>query len=296
MSSIDLAVQAFTNITAEDIKVLMAIEQTMNRYKYTPLETITAYSSLPDKEVEYRLKKLNDLGLLFRITSPYIGYSLSTAGYDCLAINSLVKGDVIKALGRTVGVGKESDVYDALTPKDERVIIKFHRLGRTSFKQTRRLRDYVKDRRRVSWLLQSRLAAEKEYRALKIVCSCEVSAPKPLWQNRHAVVMEMIHGEELFEFAEVPKPRNILKEILDNVKKTYCEAGIIHGDLSEFNVIVKDDGHISIIDWPQYVTVKHPNADSLLKRDVYNILKFFNRKYNVKMDLKRTLRFIKEEK
>jgi len=218
---------------------------------------------------------------------------LSTAGYDCLAICALVKANVIEALGKPLGVGKESDVYDALSPEGRRVAVKFHRLGRISFRQTRRLRGYIADRRHISWLYQSRLAAEKEFEALKIVYPHGVSVPEPIGQNRHVVVMGFIEGAELYRVPEVPNAEEVLDEILENVKIAYQKAKVIHADLSEFNVVLKPDFHILIIDWPQYIRTDHPNAEILLKRDVKNILKFFKRRFNIKRDLQTVLEYIK---
>ena len=49
------------------------------------------------------------------------------------------------AFGKSLGVGKESDVYDALAPSEKRVALKFHRLGRTSFKKTKIKRNYTSE-------------------------------------------------------------------------------------------------------------------------------------------------------
>ncbi|MEM3134644.1 MAG: RIO1 family regulatory kinase/ATPase, partial [Candidatus Bathyarchaeia archaeon] len=96
-----------------------------------------------------------------------------------------------------------------------------------------------------------------------------------------------------FRITELPSPEEILDEILENVRRAYIGAGVIHGDLSEFNVIINPDWHILIIDWPQYVRVSHPNAEMLLKRDLSNILKFFRRKYGLIRELEETLNYIK---
>jgi len=293
MSSADIAIKAFRRLEPEDFKVLLAIEIEMSRHRYVPEWDIPRVSGLPEKEVEYRLSRLDEFGLIYRWVGPYVGYALNMAGYDCLAINALVKANVIEAFGKPLGVGKEADVYDALTPSGEKVAVKIHRLGRVSFRQTRRLRGYIANRRHISWLYQSRLAAEKEFEALSLLYPCNVAVPKPISQNRHIVVMSMIEGDELSRFIEIPNPENILDEILFNVKKAYREAEIIHSDLSEFNVILKPDWHILIIDWPQYVRLNHPNAEYLLRRDVRNILKFFHRKFRVSRDLEETLRYIR---
>lgn len=105
--------------------------------------------------------------------------------------------------------------------------------------------------------------------------------------------MGMIEGAELAEYKEIPKPEKILREILRNARKAYLKAGVIHADLSEYNVILKPNGHILIIDWPQYVRMDHPNADELLARDVRNILRYFTRKYKLGAELEETTEYVK---
>ncbi|MCK4313158.1 hypothetical protein KAW04_00165, partial [Candidatus Bathyarchaeota archaeon] len=77
-----------------------------------------------------------------------------------------------------------------------------------------------------------------------------------------------------------------------SVRKAYLNAGVIHADLSEYNVILKPNMHILIIDWPQYVTKKHPNAQQLLTRDVKNILRFFKRKHMLQVKLNEALAYV----
>jgi RIO kinase 2 len=293
MSAAEMAVQAFSKLEPEDIRVLQAIELAMGNYRYVPEEVIPRFAKLASREVNFRLSRLGSMGLIYGWKGPYNGYVLNAAGYDCLAINAFVKAGVLEAFGKPLGVGKEADVYDALTPQNKRVAVKFHRLGRISFRQTRRVRGYIAERRHISWLYQSRLAAEKEFEALKLVYPCGVSVPEPIHQNRHAIVMGMIEGAELVHCVELPNAKEILEEILFNVRKCYLEAGVIHADLSEFNVIVKPDWHVLIIDWPQFVRKDHPNAESLLKRDVENMVRFFQRKFGLKKGLRDALAYVK---
>ena len=37
--------------------------------------------------------------------------------------------------------------------------------------------------------------------------------------------------------------------------------GLIHGDFNEFNILLKDDGDPVLIDFPQMVSISHPNAE-----------------------------------
>jgi RIO kinase 2 len=59
------------------------------------------------------------------------------------------------------------------------------------------------------------------------------------------------------------------------------KAHLIHADISEYNIILKPNGHLLIIDWPQAVKTDHANAAELLERDIKNVLTFFSRKFNV---------------
>lgn len=293
MSTAEVAVQVFRKLESEDLRVLQVIETAMSKHEFVPKELIAKFSKFSLEETAFRLSRLSKFRLIRQMRVPYVGYTLNYAGYDCLAINALVKAGVLEAFGKPLGVGKEADVYDALNPKGERIAVKFHRLGRISFRQTRRKRGYTTEH--TSWLFQSRLAAEKENQALKLVYPHGVAVPKPISQNRHVLAMGMIEGAELAECKEIPKPEKVLKEILRNVRKAYSKAGVIHADLSEYNVILKPDMHILIIDWPQYITKEHPNAQQLLTRDVKNILRYFKRKHMLKAKLKEALAYVTGE-
>jgi RIO kinase 2 len=296
MSAVDVAVGVYRELEPEDFEILQAIEEQMKNYEHAPIEAIHKQTKLAPQKVEYRLPILMKKELAQSWRGAYVGYSLTTAGYDTLAINALVEADVIEAFGKPLGVGKESDVYDALTPTKERVAIKFHRLGRTSFKQTKRKRDYtIKYSYTPDWHHQSRITAKKEYKALKLLHPKGVAVPKPIKQNRHVLVMSMIEGAELYLQTELQDPQATLTEILDNVRKAYKEAHIIHGDLSPYNIILQPNQHILIIDWPQSVTTKHATAKQLLKRDLKNVLTFFQRKHGLKNKLKCTFAYVTED-
>ena len=84
----------------------------------------------------------------------------------------------------------------------------------------------------------------------------KVSVPLPVGQNRNAVVMALIPAGP----HPVPAidPAATLDEILANVRAAY-RAGVIHADLSEFNILMEDNRCV-LIDWPQWMETSHPNA------------------------------------
>ena len=73
------------------------------------------------------------------------------------------------------------------------------------------------------------------------------------------------------------------------------KAKVIHGDLSEYNVILKPDGHILIIDWPQYVKTDQVNASELLERDLLNIVTFFKRRFKIKIQVQEVRDYVTGE-
>jgi RIO kinase 2 len=293
MSSAEVAVQVFKELESEDFRILNIIEAGMSKHEFVPIEQIQKYAKLPMERIDFTLGKLNKLGLTYRTKETYNGHTLNYAGYDCLAINALVKGGIIDSFGQSLGVGKEADVYDALNSAGKRIAVKFHRLGRISFRQTRRKRAY--SREHSSWLFQSHIAAEKEFEAMKLVHDNGVSVPEPISHNRHVIAMGMIEGAQLYKYKDVGKPEKVLKEILRNVRKAYLKAHVIHADLSEYNIILKPDGHLLIIDWPQAIKTDHVNAAELLERDVKNVLIFFSRKFNVEITVKEVCDYVTGE-
>jgi RIO kinase 2 len=290
MSSADVAVRVFRELESEDFRILNIIEAGMAKHEYVPIDQIKNFSKLPMERIEYTLGKLNKLGLTYRTKETYNGHTLNYAGYDCLAINALVQADVISSFGQSLGVGKEADVFDALNAEGRRIAVKFHRLGRISFRQTRRTRGYTREHS--SWLFQSHIAAEKEFKAMKLVYENGVSVPEPISQNRHVIAMGMIEGAQLSKYKDIGKPEKVLKEILLNLKKAYVKAHLIHADISEYNIILNPDGHVLIIDWPQAVKTDHANAPELLERDLNNVLIFFSRKFNTKLALQEACKYV----
>ena len=291
MSSAEKAAGLLTSIDPSEFRVLQAMELGMAQYEFVPVEMIAKFSGVSWDESIFWLRELDKKGLLWRQTRGYVGYILNYNSYDLLALNAFVRGEIIDALGMPLGMGKEADVLEALTPSGEGVAVKFHRLGRVSFRDIRRKREYMMGRRHVSWLYQSRLAAEKEYVALALTFNAGVHVPKPIYQNRHAIVMQRIEGSQLSEVASLDYPDVFLDEILENMQKAY-KAGIIHADLSEFNIIISKEGVVFIIDWPQYISSNHPNSEEVLERDVKNVLTFFSRKFRVKKNLDDALRIV----
>ena len=186
--------------------------------------------------------------LVAHANNEYNGYRLSYLGYDILALHTFLLRGVITSVGSQIGVGKESDIFEALDENGNEIVLKIHRLGRTSFRSVRRNRDYMKGKSKASWLYMSRLAAIKEYAFMKALYAHGFPTPIPFDQNRHVVAMSRVKG---FPMAQIKTGKmygaeNIF-EICIEILIRIAQHGLIHCDFNEFNLMIDDTGKFIFI-------------------------------------------------
>jgi RIO kinase 2 len=278
-----ISAEAVRDLQENDLRVLHALERLMKRYRWVPLDVLTRATGVGEKEVSFRLSRLLGFGMAKYEKVPYEGYSLVFTGYDALALHALSGKGTISALGPFIGEGKESVVYEGLGLG--RLVLKFHRVGQRSFQSARVKRGYMPEEGHVPWIFASAFSAEREFLALSRLHP-KVSVPVPVERNRHVVVMSFIPGMNLAR-CPVHHPAAVLDAILQQVREAY-RLGVIHADLSEFNVMMDGD-RCFLIDWPQWVEAGHPNAGEVLERDLRVILLYFARKYGIERSLTRAL-------
>ncbi len=278
MSLFQVLRNVFRNLDEDHFKILRIIEKNLKKYEIIPIEIIEKQSGLDKSSVEKLLKKLNYYKLVWCPRGKRKGYVLNYNGLDLLALRNLVRRNIIESIGKPLGVGKEADVYEGLSPSGQELAIKFFRIGRTSF------RGYEKKRPTLhqyhSYLYASIVAAEKEFEALKILNPKGVSTPEPIARDRHIVVTKIFRGVEIPSAQYIGNPLKILTRILDNIVRAY-EVGIVHSDLSVYNILVTPSEDIILIDWPQWIWRDHPMANIYLKRDLTNLIRYFKRRWNI---------------
>ncbi|AFZ73648.1 serine/threonine-protein kinase RIO2 [Natronobacterium gregoryi] len=258
-----------------DFYLLSGVEQGMRFSEWVQREKLPKFADLTEEEIDYRLERCLKRGLVEKKTIQYEGYTLQFEGYDALALRTLVQRETIGEFGSPLGVGKESDVYEVRSYKP--LALKYHREGYTNFREVHKERDYTADREHVSWMYTARKAAEREYDILEALYP-DVSVPRPIDQNRHAIVMEKMDGVELSRAKlEDEQVIGVLDLLLSELATAY-EIGYVHADMSEYNVFVGEDG-VTIFDWPQAVPTDHENASEFLRRDLRNLIGYFRRKY-----------------
>ncbi|XP_020776600.1 serine/threonine-protein kinase RIO2 [Boleophthalmus pectinirostris] len=280
-------------LSRDDFRVLTAVEMGMKNHEIVPVSLLSSIASLKHGGCNKILRELVKHKLVvYERTKTVQGYRLNYGGYDYLALKTLCARDVIVSVGNQMGVGKESDIFIVASPNGEQYALKLHRLGRTSFRNLKNKRDYHKHRRNMSWLYLSRLSAMKEFAYMKALYDRGFPVPKPIDYNRHAVVMELINGYPLCQVHELQDPPALYNEFMELIVKL-ANHGLIHGDFNEFNLMLDDQDHITMIDFPQMVSTSHANAEWYFDRDVKCIRDFFAKRFNYESELFPTFKNIR---
>ncbi|MGA2875493.1 MAG: RIO1 family regulatory kinase/ATPase [Nitrososphaerales archaeon] len=289
MSSAQQAAKSIRDLEIEDWSVLKALEKSMAIHESVPLLRLQKETGYYREQVEFRLSRLNYWGFVMK--SRY-GYIMNTAGLDLLALHSFVEKGLISGMGSSVGMGKESDVFNVINDSGQNSVIKFYRIGRTSFRSTRKNRTYVSAATQHQWLSINVGAAQKEAEGLTKAAEAGVRVPHFIARDRHAVLMSKVDGMMLFRCkkSDVDDPPKLLKEIFANMKLAYTKAKMVNGDISEYNILY--DGEPWIIDWPQFVLDSHANAKELLQRDILKPAAFFKKRFGIETDAESTLSFV----
>ncbi len=196
------------------------------------------------------------------------------------AIYKLVQDGYINAFGGPISTGKEAHVFEALAPEKE-VAVKIYRINATDFSQ---MREYLEGDPRFDGIGSDKKAVvlawtRKEFANLSRARKAGVRVPETIAVERNVLLMELVGqaDERARRLAEVTveNPQTAYEVVREYTRRLYA-AGLIHGDLSEYNLIIHE-GELYVIDLGQAVTVHHPNARSFLERDCRNVASFFSR-------------------
>ncbi|KAL5227304.1 hypothetical protein ABZP36_015569 [Zizania latifolia] len=275
-----LDVNALRYLSKDDFRVLTAVEMGMRNHEIVPSELIDRIAGLKHGGTYKVLRNLLKNKLVHHEATKYDGFRLTYLGYDFLAIKTLVNRGVFASVGRQIGVGKESDIFEVATEDGTVLAMKLHRLGRTSFRAVKSKRDYLAHRRSFNWLYLSRLAALKEFAFMKALGEHGFPVPTAVDCNRHCVIMSLVQGYPLVQVKELQNPDDVFDTILGLVVRL-AEHGLIHCDFNEFNIMIGDDEKVTMIDFPQMVSVSHRNAQMFFDRDIECIYKFFKKRFHL---------------
>jgi len=196
-------------------------------------------------------------------------------------------------LGKPIKTGKEGDVYFAKSEDGPRAI-KLYRVTSANFKKisgyiTRdfRFKSIKGNMRKVimAW-------AQKEFRNLSICHKNNMNVPYPYKQSNNVIIMEYIDGGMLKDI-ELENPEEFFELLIEQMIIMKNDAKLVHGDLSEFNIMVQDQMPY-IIDVGQAMQFKDDldfkDLNDLYYRDVKNVVHYFNKRYKLNLDLEEVLK------
>ena len=209
-------------------------------------------------------------------------------------LQPLIEDGLIDGVVRQLMSGKEAMVFVVRSGGETRCAKVYKEANKRAFRQAV---DYTENRKtkntraaramakgtRFGRQAQERAWQSAEVDALFRLSAAGVRVPRPYNFHEGVLLMELVTDAQgdaaprLNDVALTPEVARVFhRQLITEVVRMLC-AGVIHGDLSEFNILVDTDGPV-IIDLPQAVDAAGNNhAARMLERDVNNLRTYFGR-------------------
>jgi RIO kinase 1 len=203
-------------------------------------------------------------------------------------LQALIDDGVVDEVMRSLKSGKEASVYVVRCGDQTRCAKVYKDMGQRSFQQRAQYQEGRKTRgsRQARAMGKSTRFGRKEQEnawknaevdALYQLAAAGVRVPQPYGYFNGVLIMELVTdalGQSAPRLGEVELSDEQAREyhhfLIRQIVRMLC-SGLIHGDLSEYNVLIATDGPV-IIDLPQAVNAAgNNNAQAMLERDVNNI-------------------------
>jgi len=214
-----------------------------------------------------------------------------------MIINDLRDDGVIHEIRGSLAAGKESKVYIAVAPDKSLRILKIYLTVSAEFKK--RLQYIAGDPRFSDIKRGSRSLiaawARKEFKNMKAAHAAGVNVPEPIAVKKNVLVMEFIgdiEGNSVPPLVESEVTSDDYKQVIEQMILLYQKAGLVHADLSEYNIFKTGNG-VMLFDFGSAVDIQHPNSKQFLVRDVMNVNKFFDKRGIKVLDTAQTVEKIK---
>ncbi|MCF0226172.1 MAG: serine protein kinase RIO [Methanobrevibacter sp.] len=184
----------------------------------------------------------------------------------------------IDVLNGAISTGKEANVLKGIRKNNTIVAVKVYRIATSDFKKMNyyidgdpRFNVKTKNKRQViyNWV-------SKELKNLTRLYKAGVTVPKPITHSNNVLIMEFIGDEEgrpsnTVKDQRPENPENFFNQLLVELKLFVNEAKLVHGDLSNFNILNHEEKPV-IIDVSQSVVLDNPIAKELFERDVKTLV------------------------
>jgi RIO kinase 1 len=200
-----------------------------------------------------------------------------------MVIYGFLNSGVLDEVHGVVNAGKESRVYWGKNKEGRELAVKVYLTTSAEFRKG--MFKYIEGDYRFKGVRHDTRSlifawAQKEFRNLEQASRARVRVPKPVAVRNNVLVMEFIgkdgvNAPSLKEQAP-SDPEKVYEVLLTYLERLYRKADLVHGDLSEYNIMMWKD-KLVIFDVSQAVPTSHPMAEFLLRRDLTNVNRFFSR-------------------
>ncbi|KKM68824.1 hypothetical protein LCGC14_1457010 [marine sediment metagenome] len=196
-------------------------------------------------------------------------------------LHKLLTNGPLERIEGIISAGKEANVYLAYDLNGREVAVKIYKIDSNTSKW---MKNYIIGDPRFKKLPHNVskvifLWASKEFKNLKRSYKIGLSVPEPIYVKNNILIMEYIGfgsipAPVLKTIKEPKEPTDLMIQILTFIKDLFQLAKLVHGDLSEFNILYHNQKPV-IIDISQGVSIQHPKSEVFLVRDIKNIFKYF---------------------
>ena len=211
-----------------------------------------------------------------------------------MRLQPLIEDGVIDSVVRQLMSGKEAMVFVVRCGPETRCAKVYKEADKRSFRQAvdytenRKTKNSRQARAMAKGTRFGRQAQEKAWQSAEVdalyrLAAAGVRVPRPYNFHEGVLLMELVADDEgnaaprLNDVEFTPEDAADLHARLIREVVRMLSAGVVHGDLSEFNILLGADGPV-IIDLPQAVDAAGNNhAPRMLVRDVDNLRRFFGR-------------------
>jgi RIO kinase 1 len=200
-----------------------------------------------------------------------------------MVIYRFMSSGILYEVNGVISSGKEARVYWGKNKEGKDLAVKIYLTSSADFKKgmikyiegDKRFKNVKRDTKSLfsAW-------AQKEFKNLEEADRAKVRVPKPIAVENNVLILEFIgkNGESAPSLKEQSpeNPEKVYKTLLTYLRRLYKKAQLVHGDLSEYNLMIWK-GKLYMFDMSQTVPTSHPLAQYLLNRDITNVNRFFSR-------------------
>ncbi len=202
-----------------------------------------------------------------------------------MTVHALAKSGNFDVLEFVVSIGKEAHVFRAVDHSGNFRAVKIYKIETSEFRNMdkylfgdERFKKTKKTKKDIvfAW-------ARKEFKNLELSNQARASTPQAIAVKNNVLVLQFVGENGLASKKlkeENPKDKKTLEryyeQTIEFIARLFYLKELIHADLSEYNILVKNK-KLVFIDLGQGVLTSHANAKEFFERDVKNMVHYFSR-------------------